>query len=171
MGRGATKACGNVWFEARIAAAKYNDQLSSRSGAAELLNLSEDAVKSAELGLYKAMPVDNAVLMADLYNAPELLNYYCLHECPIGKNRPISAEVVSIDRATIKLLRRLQSGVLTDLRDKLLEISEDGVISDDELPILQEIVDNLDGISRAASELKIIGQKAMRGGDPGGPDE
>ena len=128
-------------------------------------------MKSAELGLYKAMPVDNAVLMADLYNAPELLNYYCLHECPIGKNRPISAEVVSIDRATIKLLRRLQSGVLTDLRDKLLEISEDGVISDDELPILQEIVDNLDGISRAASELKIIGQKAMRGGDPGGPDE
>ena len=69
MGRGATKAAGNVWFEARIAAAKYNDRLSSRAGAAELLNLSEDAVKSAELGLYKCMPVDNAVLMADMKRA------------------------------------------------------------------------------------------------------
>lgn len=164
MGREATKATGNVWFEARKAAAQYNDRLSSRAGAAELLNLSEDAVKAAELGLYKCMPVDNAVLMADLYNAPELLNHYCLHECPIGKNRPISTEVVSVDRVTIKLLRRLQNGVLADLKEKLLEISEDGVISDDELPILQEIVESLDGISRAASELKIIGQKAMRGG-------
>ena len=171
MGRGATKATGNVWFEARIEAAKYNDRLSSRAGAAELLNLSEDAVKSAELGLYKCMPVDNAVLMADLYNAPELLNYYCLNECPIGRNRPVSSEVVSIDRVTIKLLRNLQSGVLSDLRDKLLEISEDGVITSEELPILKEIVDSLDSISKAASELKIIGQKAMRGGGIfGSPD-
>ena len=68
MGRGATKAAGNVWYEARMEAAKWNDKLLSRAGAAEALNMSEDAVKDAELGLNKCMPVDKAVLMADLYN-------------------------------------------------------------------------------------------------------
>lgn len=67
MGRGATKAAGNVWYEARMEAAKWNDKLLSRAGAAEALNMSEDAVKDAELGLNKCMPVDKAVLMADLY--------------------------------------------------------------------------------------------------------
>ena len=76
MGRGATKAAGNVWYEARMDAAKWNDKLSSRAGAAEALNMSEDAVKDAELGLSKCMPVDKAVLMADLYNAPQLKCYY-----------------------------------------------------------------------------------------------
>lgn len=164
MGRGATKAADNVWYKARIEAAKYNERLSSRAGAADLLNMSEDAVKDAELGLTKFMPVEKAVLMADLYNAPELLNYYCLHECPIGPNHPISAEVVTIDRATVKLLKELQSGVLSRLKDKLLEISEDGVIDEDELPVLNEIIESLDRISIAASELKIIGQKVAGGG-------
>lgn len=55
MGRGATKAAGNVWYEARMEAAKWNDKLLSRAGAAEALNMSEDAVKDAELGLNKCM--------------------------------------------------------------------------------------------------------------------
>ena len=38
MGRGATKAAGNVWYEARMEAAKWNDKLLSRAGAAEALN-------------------------------------------------------------------------------------------------------------------------------------
>ena len=39
MGRGATKAAGNVWYEARMEAAKWNDKLLSRAGAAEALNM------------------------------------------------------------------------------------------------------------------------------------
>lgn len=62
MGRGAPKAQGNVWYQARIDAAMGNEKLLSRFGAAEAMGLSEDAVKSAELGLYKSMPVENAVL-------------------------------------------------------------------------------------------------------------
>lgn len=75
MGRGATKAASNVWYQARIAAAKWKDRLSSREGAAEALGVSEDTVKNVELGLYKCMPVDLAVIMADEYNAPQLLNH------------------------------------------------------------------------------------------------
>lgn len=92
MGREATKASGNPWYEARKKAAEYDDRLCSREGAAERLGMSVSAVADAELGLSKCMPVDKAVLMADLYRAPHLLNHYCLHECPIGCRHSLSDE-------------------------------------------------------------------------------
>ena len=164
MGRGATKAQGNVWYQARIDAATANERLLSRFGAAEAMGLSEDAIKSAELGLYKSMPVENAVLMADCYNAPHLLNYYCLNECPIGCNRPISADVVSIERSTVKLMKALKPQDLADLKDKLINIAADGLITEDELPAFQEILSYFDDLSRTMSELRVIGQKAIKGG-------
>lgn len=39
--------------------------------------------------------------MADLYNAPQLLNYYCLNECPIGCRQSLSDKVLSIERVTV----------------------------------------------------------------------
>lgn len=108
MGREATKASGNPWYEARKKAAEYDDRLCSREGAAERLGMSVSAVADAELGLSKCMPVDKAVLMADLYRAPHLLNHYCLHECPIGCRHSLSDEVLGIDRVTVKLLKSLK---------------------------------------------------------------
>ncbi len=70
MGRDATKAAGNPWYEARMRAAKYNGKLASREGAAEMLGMSVSAVADTALGLTKCMPVEEAVLMADLYNGP-----------------------------------------------------------------------------------------------------
>ena len=164
MGRDATKAAGNPWYEARKRAAEYDDRLSSREGAAERLGMSVSSVADAELGLTKCMPVDKAVLMADLYNAPHLLNYYCLHECPIGCRQSISDEVLDIDRVTVKLLKNLKINQLTEMKDKLLDIAEDGIISEDEKPDLREILDYLDKLAKTVSELKTIGQMALNGG-------
>lgn len=165
MGRDATKAAGNPWYEARKRAAEYDDRLSSREGAAERLGMSVSSVADAELGLTKCMPVDKAVLMADLYNAPHLLNYYCLHECPIGCRQSISDEVLDIDRVTVKLLKNLKVNQLTEMKEKLLDIAEDGVISDNEKPDLKEILDYLDKVAKIVSELKTIGQMALNGGE------
>lgn len=165
MGRDATKAAGNPWYEARKKAAEYDDRLYSREGAAERLGMSVSAVADAELGLSKCMPVDKAVLMADLYNAPQLLNHYCLHECPIGCRHSLSAETFDIDRVTVKILKNLKVDRLNELKDKLLDIAEDGVISDDEKPDLRDILEYLDGLSKTISELKIIGDTVLNGGD------
>lgn len=113
MGRDATKATGNPWYEARKRAAEFDDRLYSREGAAERLGMSVSSVADAELGLTKCMPVDKAVLMADMYKAPELLNYYCLNECPIGCRHPISDEVLDVDRITVKILKNLSLDIST----------------------------------------------------------
>ena len=165
MGRDAMKAAGNPWYEARKKAAEYDERLHSREGAAERLGMSVSSVADAELGLTKCMPVDKAVLMADLYNAPHLLNYYCLHECPIGCRHSISDEVVDIDRVTVKLLKRLKVDDLEKVKDRLLDISEDGVIEDAEKPDLMSVLTYLEELAKVISELKTIGEMAMNGGE------
>lgn len=163
MGRDASKSANNVWRIARLEAAKWNDKLNSRAGAAELLNMSEDAVRDTECNMNKHMPVEKAVLMADLYNAPHLLNYYCMNECPIGCNKPVSCENLEIDRVTVKLLKSLQVGRLEEIKGKLLDIAEDGVITEDEKPELKEVMDYLDHLAVVLSELQTISRKVMGG--------
>lgn len=168
MGRDATKALGNPWYEARKNAAKYDERLLSREGAAEMLGMSVSSVADAELGLTKCMPVDKAVLMADLYKAPHLLNHYCLNECPIGCKHCISEEVYGIERITVKLLRNLKVDDLEKVKNKLLDIAEDGIIDEFEKPEFKGILEYLEQIARIVSELKIIGDTVLNGGSANG---
>lgn len=164
MGRDATKAVGNPWYEARKRAAEFDDRLYSREGAAERLGMSVSSIADAELGLTKIMPVDKAVLMADMYKAPELLNHYCLNECPIGCRHSISEEVLDVDRITVKLMKNLSLDRLNEMRQKMLDIAYDGVVSDDEKPDLKEVVEYLEETSKTISELKILADKLLNGG-------
>ena len=161
MGRGASKAAGNVWHDARIEAAKRNEKLGSRFGAAELAGMSEDAIKNTELGLEKHMPVEKAVILADLYGRPDLLNYYCIHECPIGVMHPLSDEVLPLEQVTLKLLSKLRLCQLDEVKNKLVDIAEDGQITDYEMKDLKDVLEYFEQVSRTISELKIIGEMIM----------
>ena len=164
MGRDAMKAAGNPWYEARKKASEYDDRLCSRESAAEQLGMSVSSLADAELGNTKVMPVDKAVLMADRYNAPWLLNHYCLNECPIGCRHSLSDDVVGIDRVTVKLLKNLKTdrlGELGEIKDTLLDIAADGKITDDEKPALQEVLAYLDELAKTVSELKTIGEMVL----------
>lgn len=162
MGRDASKAAGNVWYEARMNAAKYDDRLRSREGAAERLGMSVSSIADTELGLTKFMPVDKAVLMADAYNAPHLLNYYCINDCPIGCRRPMSDQNLDIDRVTVKLLKSLRVSQLEQVKETLLDIAEDGVVSDDEIPELRKVMDYLNEVSKVLSELQTISKRVLK---------
>lgn len=76
MGTNPTKAADNIYCRCRKEAAKYNDKLNSRDGAAELLGISASTLADYELGITKIIPADAILRMADLYNAPELRNHY-----------------------------------------------------------------------------------------------
>ena len=97
MGRDAIKAGENPCFQCRKEAAKYNDKLNSREGAAEMLGVSVSSLADYELGITKVIPVDKVVLMAELYNAPELKAWYCTTECPIGRSLPMPSANISTE--------------------------------------------------------------------------
>lgn len=104
MGNGGTKENQNVYFRARKQAAMYNERLSSREGAAEMLGISPSTLADYELGITKFVPVDKVVLMADLYNCPELRTGYCKYECPIGKHIPLATSVSGIEGIALRLM-------------------------------------------------------------------
>ena len=97
----------SIYFRCRKEAAKHNPAVSSREKAAELLGISVSTLANYELGITKFVPVDIIVLMADLYNAPELKHTYCAHECPIGRGQPIAVEITSIETIALRLLKTM----------------------------------------------------------------
>ena len=49
------------------------------------------------------------------------------------------------------------------IEKSLVCIAEDGVISEDEKPTLRNIIDSFDEMSVVISELKLIGEKILKG--------
>jgi len=158
MGRRPTKAADNPFCKARLEAAKYNDRLYSKEGAAELLGLHVSTLSDYELDITKVVPVDKVLLMADLYNAPELKNHYCREVCPLGYDVP-KVELDDLDRITLRALAIFRN--FGETKDLLLDITADGVITKDEKPILEKILQNLSGLESVIQSFRIWVQKNM----------
>lgn len=151
MGTRPTKAKDNIFCKARLDAARYNDKLKSRAGAAEALGYaSESTISDWELGI--SVPTPEAVLkMSDLYNAPELINTYCHNLCPLGWDIPeITAQ--DLDRISIKALSSFQK--ISKTKEELLDIVSDGIVSEDEQPTLNKVLSSLDELNAVTQELK-----------------
>ena len=159
MGRGPTNENTNMYFQARKKAATYNERLWSREGAAELLGISVSTLADYELGNTKVVPVDKVVLMADLYNAPELITGYCMRECPVHGFLPLATEEKSLEGIALRLLQNFNEDSLKNMRDSLIEITADGKITKDELPALEKIIGQLEKMAEVISEMKIAGEK------------
>lgn len=153
----------NMYFEARMRAAKWNEALSSRKAAAEMMGVSVYTLADYELGATKVVPVDKVILMADLYNAPELRNQYCKSECPIGKRLSLATQQKGVEGIALRLMREFDPDRLDEIKKDLIDIAEDGIISEGEKPRLKEILEELDRMSEVISELKLAGERALGG--------
>ena len=162
MGKGPMNENTNVYFQARKKAAIYNERLYNREGASELLGISVSTLADYELGNTKVVPVDKVVLMADLYCAPELITGYCMRECPVHGFLPLATEEKSIQGIALRLLKGFNEDELKAMKVDLIEITEDGIISQEEIPKLKEILNKLDGMAEVISEMKIAGEKYLK---------
>lgn len=159
MPRQSPKAMGNRYYEARMRAAKFNEQLATRAGAAEYLpGVSEESLKKYELDITRP-PNTVVALMADAYNEPELRSWYCSSECPLGKDcRGIP------DMPPERILIRLQnakSGVDTVV-ESLSVILDDGVIDEDEALQLPQMRRELLEVRRRMDEALALLERAQR---------
>lgn len=158
MGRRPTKAADNPFCRARLKAAEYNEKFFSKEYAAEQLHISAGQLQDYELGITKCIPPDNILRMADIYRSPELRNLYCREMCPLGSDVPV-LELEDLDRITVKAMASLRKTAET--KDILLDITEDGVISEEEKPELEKVLKNLDEISAIAQSLKVWAEKNL----------
>jgi hypothetical protein len=160
MSRKATKAIDNVFYQARIEASKFNDCLSSREGASEKIGIDRTRLARIELGSLNPYP-EEVLLMSDMYNTPELNNFYCSNLCPLGKQTIQPIQVCEIERLTIQILAVLNGTSIERIKDSLIDITEDGKITKDEEPRLKEIIDTLDKISAKSQALKLWAEKHL----------
>jgi len=159
----ATKAAHNAYYLARMEAAATNTKFNSREGASELVRIERTRLARIEGSDIFPYP-EEVLMMANIYNAPELNNYFCYKQCPIGKHIAPKVEVLGIDRVTIEVLYSLEH--IDHVGKDLLEITADGVISKKEEPKLKSIIDALDELSVNAQKLKLSVQKKLnRKGD------
>ena len=98
--------------------------------------------------------------MAEAYADPMLRNVYCTQECPIGKKYVPPLEEKSISQITLEMCVTLNE-LMRD-RDRLMEITVDGTITQDEVKDFQSIRENLDRMSAAIESLKLWVDGAMK---------
>ena len=103
------------------------------------------------------------VLMADLYNAPELRYLYCKGECPIGRAMNIATEIKSVESVAIRLIKKLSMREVEDIKEKLLDIADDGTIGKEKQEELQDIMERLSSLQQSISELMLLGEKYKGG--------
>lgn len=151
------KTSANAFYQARCKASSHNDQLSSREGAADLMSIDRGRLYRIESGVADPYP-EEVHLMADLYNAPELRNYYCTEMCPLGEC-VAKADVFNLDRITVMAMSSFEKTERT--RQKLLQIVEDGVVSENEREEMLAVVKNLSELEGIAQNLKIWVKKNL----------
>ena len=160
MSRLATKAAESEFYRARMEASAANDSYKSREGAAEVIGMDRTRLARIELGTVFPYP-EEVVMMADAYNAPELMNHYCSSVCPIGRRIVPHAELNQLDRMTIRIMNALDGvqGIGKDMR----EIADDGTIRPEEVPRLKEIYQALHKVATVTAEMQIWMEKYAKG--------
>lgn len=160
MPKTATKAANNVFYKARIEAAKWNDKLNSREGAAEVTGLDRTRLAYIELGTVNPHP-EEVVILADTYNAPELHNHFCCKLCQLGAKTVSEIEITELERTVLQLLSSFKD--LPNIKGELIEIAADGVIDTGEKPVMEEIIKKLDDAATKIQTLKVLFQKQFGG--------
>ncbi len=160
MPRQATKAAGNRYCQARMRAAEFNDCFASRAAAAEAISgISEEMLKKYELDITKP-PNDVVALMADAYRAPELILWYCSHECPLGKNCREVPEMPP-ERTFVRLTNTLNR--LDDAMRELAELMDDGPENDRDETRIQRLKDDfLEARRRIDETLTVLDKLQQR---------
>ena len=147
MGRKSTKENKNIYQISR-------EELSySREAAAEKLGfISSDRIEKIENE--RSLPHPEEVLaMAECYKNPSLCNYFCSHECPIGIEHVPEIKKKELSQITLEMLSTINK--LTKTKERLIEITVDGELTDDEIPDFMQIKEELEKMAMAIDSLNL----------------
>lgn len=153
MGRKSTKENKNIYQVSRENAGL------TREKASELIGfLSADRLEKIESGKSEPHP-DEILALEQCYKVPTLCNYYCSHECPIGRKYVPEVTIKELSQITLETLASLNE--MEKKKNRLIEITLDGEISDEEIPDFVAIKKQLDNLSLAVDSLQLWFQQKL----------
>lgn len=156
MARVSTKENKNVYHQAR------ENMGLTRDKASELLEwISADRIEKIENE--RSMPNPDEVLtMADKYKRPSLCNHYCSTQCPIGQQYVPEIKIKDLSQIVLEMLASLNS--MNKRKERLIEITADGVIDNDELDDFIFIQEELERISITVETLQLWAERMLATG-------
>ena len=156
MGRKSIKENKNEYQLAREAAGL------TRAQAAELMEyVSESRIEKIEREKSAPHP-DEIIVMADAYKKPALCNFFCSTQCPLGQEYIPQVEVKDLSQITLEILATLNR--LNKEKDRMIEITADGVIEEDEMEDFTRIRKQLAQISMTVDSLQLWIDNAIASG-------
>ena len=100
--------------------------------------------------------------MAEKYKAPQLCNYYCAHECSIGKKYVPEVKIKDLSQIVLEMLNSLN--LMRKRQERLIEITVDGYIQKDELNDFVDIQEQLEKISLMVETLQLWAEQKIASG-------
>ncbi len=156
MGKRSVKDNKNVWQMSREAAGLTREAAEER-----LTFVSADRIERIESGRSAPHP-DEVLAMERGYRDPELSNYYCTHECPIGMKYLPEASLKELPQLTVELLSALNA--MEQEKDRLIDISVDGRVNSFERRQFDEILAKLTRLDAAIRAARIWIEHALASG-------
>lgn len=105
---------------------------------------------------------DEVLVMAEKYKAPDLCNYYCSTQCPIGQQYVPEVKIKDLSQIVLMMLSSLNS--VQDKQKRLIEITADGIIDEDELEDFISIQNELEKISIEVETLQLWSEQMVASG-------
>lgn len=134
----------------------------SREAASELLeSIPPERIEKIENERSLPHP-DEVLVMSDKYKQPNLCNYYCANQCPIGQEYVPEIKIKDLSQIVLEMLASLNA--MNKRKDRLIEITADGKISGDELEDFIFIQDELERISIAVETLQLWSERMLATG-------
>lgn len=157
MGRISVKENKNVYQTVR------EDLGLTREKASELLDgISQERIERIENEKSDPHP-DEVLIMAEKYKEPDLCNYYCSNQCPIGKEYVPEIKIKDLSYIVLEMLSSLNS--IEKQKNRLIEISADGKIDNEEIKDFIFIQKELERISITVETLQLWSEKMIASGD------
>lgn len=134
----------------------------SRDDASKILEvITPERLERIENNKFPIQPGE-VCIMADKYKEPSLRNYYCSNECPIGMQYVPEIKVKNLAEIVIQMIASLNS--MKKKQERLIEITADGIVDDEEMNDFIYIQKELERISVTVEALQLWTERMIADG-------
>ena len=134
----------------------------TRAEASEKMEfISDDRIDKIERGVL-VPKAEDVLAMAECYHRPDLCNYFCSHQCRIGKEYVPEIKLQDLSKIVLESVASLNR--LEAEKNRIIEIAVDGEITEDEYQDFFKIQKELDNLSLAIDALQLWVDKAVADG-------
>lgn len=121
--------------------------------------LQSERLERIENGKFPITPHE-VMLLSEIYGEPTLCNHYCSKECPIGEKYVPEIKIKDLTQIVLEMLSSLNT--MKKNQERLIEITADGIIQDDEIRDFVYIQKELEKISITVETLQLWVEQMLK---------